>query len=139
MVRASSLLWNWVHGLKQSWALSLTSSASILEVNNQVLVSYCGNRCSFLHTGVSRTTPGIDSFRGENTLGQVWGIRNLDAPVVSDSVGALPRIVAAQKLGNKLIADKEDNIAPYVGTAAVARDMLNIVEALGQGSLVQIR
>ena len=92
-----------------------------------------------MHIGVSRTTPGIDSFRGENTLRQVWGIRNLDAPVVSDSVGALPRIIAAQQLGNRLIADKEASIAPYVGTAAVARDMLSIVEVLGQGSLVQNR
>ena len=58
---------------------------------------------------------------------------------MSDSVGALPRIIAAQSLGNQLIADKEASIAPYVGTAAVARDMLSIVEALGQGSLVQIR
>ena len=89
-----------------------------------------------LHIGASRTTPGIDSFRGENTLRQVWGIRNLDAPAVSDSVGALPRIIAIQNLGYKLIADKEANIAPYVGTAAVARDMLSIVEALGQGSLI---
>ena len=58
---------------------------------------------------------------------------------MSDSVGALPRIIAAQKLGNKLIADTEAEIAPYVGTAAMARDMLSIVEALGQGSLAQIR
>ena len=119
--------------------LILTSSASILEVSNQALVSYHGSRCSFLHTGVSRTTPGIDSFRGENTLRQVWGIRNIDAPVVSDSVGALPRMIATQNLGNKLIADKEANIAPYVGAAAVARDMLRIVEALDQGSFIKIR
>ncbi len=92
-----------------------------------------------MHTGVSRTTPGIDAFRGENTLRQVWGIRVIDAPSVSDSVDALPRIIAFGKLNNKLIADKEANIAPYVGTAAVARDMLSIVEALGQGSWVQIR
>ena len=92
-----------------------------------------------MHIGVSRTTPGIDSFRGENTLRQVWGIRNLDAPVVSDSAEALPRIISTQNLSYKLIADKEANIAPYIGTAAVARDMLSIVEALGQGSLVQIR
>ena len=119
--------------------LSLTSSASILEASNQVWVSYYGNGCSFLHTGVSRTTPGINSFRGENTLRQAWGIRNFDAPVVSDSVGALPRLVAIENLSNKLIADREAKIAPYVGTAAVARDMLTIVEALGQGSLFQIR
>ena len=117
----------------------MTSSVSILEVSNQVVFSYYGDRCLLLPTGVSRTTPGINSFRGENTLRQVWGIRDIDAPVVSDSVGALPRIIATQKLGNKLIADKEAKIAPYVGTAAVARDMLTIVEALGQGSLVQIR
>ena len=117
----------------------MTSSASILEVSNQVLVPYYGNGCLLLHAGVSRTTPGINSFRGENTLRQVWGIRDRDAPVVSDSVGALPRIIAAQKLTNKLIADKEAKIAPYVGTAAVARDMLSIVEALGHGLLAQIR
>ena len=117
----------------------MTSSVSILEVSNQALVSYYGSGYLLLHIGVSRTTPGINSFRGENTLRQVWGTRDRDVPVVSDSVGALPRIIATQKLGYKLIADKEAKIAPYVGTAAVARDMLTIVEALGQGSLVQIR
>ncbi len=103
------------------------------------MVSYYGNGCLFLHTGVSRTTPGIDVFRGENAQRDLWGIRTIDAPSVSDSVDALPRILAFQNLSNKLFADKEAGVAPYVGTAAVARDMLNIVEALGQGSLVQIR
>ena len=102
------------------------------------MLSYYGNGCLFFHTGVSRTTPGIDAFRDENTLRQVWGIRGIDAPSVSDSVWALPRIIAMGKLSNKLFADKGAGIAPYVGTAAVARDMLSIVEALCQGSLVQI-
>jgi len=43
-----------------------------------------------------------------------------------------------EKLGNRLIADKEASTAPYVGTAAAARDMLSIIEALGQSALVQI-
>jgi len=90
------------------------------------------------HTGVGRTTPGIDAFRGEHLQRQVWGIRNLDTPTPGDSVEALSRIIAIEKLNNRLIADKEASIAPYVGTAAVAHDMLSIVEALGQGSLVQI-
>ena len=78
-------------------------------------------------------------FRGENALRDAWGIRAIDTPSMSDSVGALPRIIAMENLSNKLFADKEANIAPYVGAAAVAHDMLSIVEALGQGSLVQIR
>src|SRR5258706_1083778 len=139
VVRVLILLCILVHCLKHSSVLIMTSSASILEASNQVVVSYYGNKCLFVHTGVSRTTPGIDAFRGENTLRQVWGIRVIDAPSVSDSVDALPRIIAFGKLITKLIADKEANIAPYVGTAAVARDMLSIVEALGQGSWVQIR
>ena len=98
-----------------------------------------GNGCLLLHIGVSRTTPGIDAFRGENAQRDLWAIRAVDAPSVSDSVDALSRIIAFQNLGNKLLADKEASTAPYVGTAAVARDMLSIVEALGQGSLVQIR
>ena len=91
-----------------------------------------------LHAGIARTTPGIDAFRGENLQKQVWGIRNLDAPAMSSSAEALPRIVAVEKLNNRLIVDKAASIAPYVGTAAVAHDMLSIVEALGQSSLVQI-
>ena len=90
------------------------------------------------HTGIARTTPGIDVFRGENLQKQVWGIRNIDAPAMSSSVEAPPRIVAIEKLNNRLIADKAASIAPYVGTAAVAHDMLSIVEALGQSSLVHI-
>ena len=78
-------------------------------------------------------------FRGENALRELWVIRAIDAPSMSDSVGALPRIIAIENLINKLFADKEASIAPYVGTAAVARDMLSIVGALGQGLLVQIR
>ena len=100
----------------------------------QIVVACYGNGCLFLRTGVSRTTPGIDVFRGENTQRELWGSRHIDAPSVSDSVGALPRIVAFQNLSNNLFEDKVANIAPYVGTAAVAHDMLSIVEALGQGS-----
>ena len=95
-------------------------------------------RVLILHTGISRTTPGINAFRGENLQRQVWGIRDLDAPTVSSSIEALPRIIATNKLNNRLLADKAASIAPFVGTAAVARDMLSIVEALGQGLLVQI-
>jgi hypothetical protein len=81
---------------------------------------------------------GIDAFRSEYLQRQVWGIRNVDAPTVKDSVEALPRIMAIEKLTSRLLADKEASIAPYVGTAAVAHDMLTIVEALGQSTLVQI-
>jgi len=91
-----------------------------------------------LHTGVGKTTPGIDAFRGERLQRQVWGLHNIATPAPSDSIEALPRIIAIEKLNNRLIADKEASIAPYVGTAAVAHDMLSIVEALGQGSLVQL-
>jgi hypothetical protein len=94
-------------------------------------------RLLILHTGVGRTTPGIDAFRGEYLQRQVWGIRYADLPTVGDSVEALPRIIAYEKLTSRL-ADKVASIAPYVGSAAVAHDMLTIVEALGQSSLVQI-
>ena len=114
----------------------MTSSASILEASHQVVVLYYGDGCLFLHTGVSRTTPGIDVLRGENAQRDLWGIRAIDAPSVSDSVDALPRIIALETLTGKLFADKAASTAPYVGTAAVAHDMLSIVEALGQGSLV---
>ena len=55
---------------------------------------------------------------------------------MNDSVEALPRTIAMQSLDSRLLADKAASIAPYVGTVAVAHDMLSIVEALGQGSLV---
>lgn len=90
-----------------------------------------------IDTGVGRTTPGINALRGAFTQRQVWSIRNLDAPTVNDSVEALPRTIAILHLTNRLLADKAADIAPYVGSAAVARDMLSIVEALGQGSLVE--
>ena len=91
------------------------------------------------HTGIARTTPGIDAFKGDRLQRQVWGLRNLDAPTVSNSIEALPRIIAIEKLSNRLLADNAASIAPYVGTAAVAHDMLSIVEALGQSSFVQNR
>lgn len=94
------------------------------------------HRVLILPTGVGRTTPGIDEFRGAYLQKQVWNIRNLDAPTVGGSAEALPRIIALQSLSNRLLADKAASIAPYVGAAAVARDMLSIVESLGQGSLV---
>jgi len=62
----------------------------------------------------------------------------MDVPTVDDSDEALPRTLAINKLINRLIADTAAIIAPYVGTSAVARDMLSIIEALGQGSLVQV-
>lgn len=58
--------------------------------------------------------------------------------MIDDSAEALPRAVAIQSLNNRLLADKAADIAPYVGTAAVAHDMLSIVEALGQGSFVHL-
>ena len=75
-------------------------------------------------------------FRGADLQRQVWNIRGLDTPKVGSSVETLSRVVALQGFNNKLLANKVANIAPYVGTAAVSRDMLSIVEALGQGSLV---
>ena len=115
----------------------MTSLASIPEASNQVVV-YTLGRVLTPHTGFARTTPGIDAFKGDRLQRQVWGIRNLDAPAMDNSIEALPRIVSMQKLNNRLFADNAASIAPYVGTAAVAHDMLNIVEALGQSSLVQI-
>jgi hypothetical protein len=92
-----------------------------------------------LYPGVSRTTPGIDAFGDDFLQKQVWLLRYFDAPVVSNSVEALARTVALQRLTNRLVADKAANVAPYGGTAAVARDMLSIVEALGQGPFVRSR
>ena len=94
-------------------------------------------RMLILSQGIGRTTPGVDPFRGADLQRQVWGIRGLDTPTVDSSVEALSRVVAIRNLHSKLLADKAANIAPYVGTAAVAHDMLSIVEALGQGSLVR--
>jgi len=91
-----------------------------------------------LHSGVSRTTPGIDAFRGASLQRQVGALVSFDAPTVNDSVEALPRAVALQRLTGKLFADRTASIAPYVGTAATARDMLSILDALGQGSLVEL-
>ena len=84
--------------------------------------------------GVGRTTPGIDAFRGANLQRQVWSIRELDIPALDDSVEAIPRAIAIRRLINRLLADRVASIAPYVGTAATARDMLSILQALGQGS-----
>jgi len=63
---------------------------------------------------------------------------NFDAPTVNDPVEALPRAVALQRLTGKLFAERTSSIAPYVGTATTARDMLSIMDALGQGSLVEV-
>jgi len=130
-------LWTWAHSPKHSSVPILISSGSILEASYQV-VSHTMRRVLILHSGISRTTPGINAFRGENLQRQVWDIRNLDAPTMSSSAEALPRIVAIKNLYNRLLADKAASIAPYVGTAAVAHDMLSIVEAMGQGSLAQV-
>ena len=62
----------------------------------------------------------------------------LDIPALDDPIAALPRTIAIRRLINTLLADKAANMASYVGTAAVARDMLSILEALGQGSLVEV-
>ena len=78
----------------------------------------------------------MDAFMDTDLQRQVWNIRGLETPTVDSSVEALSRVVALQSLNNKILTYKAANIAPYVGTAAVARDMLSIVEALGQGSLV---
>ena len=115
----------------------MTSLASILEASNQVVV-YTLGRVLTPHTGFARTTPGIDAFKGDRLQRQVWSLRELDAPTVSDSIEGLPKMIAMRKLSNRLFVDNAASIAPYVGTAAVAHDMLSIVEALGQSLLVQV-
>ncbi|GJE96255.1 alpha/beta hydrolase [Phanerochaete sordida] len=84
--------------------------------------------------GISRTTPQVVVFP-DSAEGAAWRLREQNSPAPNSTVDAIARIYGnAQVYGAVANVSAQDS-APYVSTAIVARDMLNIVRAHGSEKL----
>lgn len=90
---------------------------------------------SFDPRGIGHSEPSVSCF-DDTVLGQVWDIRMLEGglPDVNDAafgrIWALARARATSCSTN--LPDGKADIRKYVSTASVARDMVEIIEKLGQ-------
>ncbi|EKM58437.1 uncharacterized protein PHACADRAFT_252751 [Phanerochaete carnosa HHB-10118-sp] len=80
--------------------------------------------------GVSRTTPPVVVFK-DQAEDATWRLRELEDPVPNTTADAVPRLWAKAQVFGMLVNQTAQGSAPYVGTALVARDMLNIMRAHG--------
>ena len=63
--------------------------------------------------------------------GKAWELRQDNEPLINATHDALARLHARSTVYNALAAARTSKAAPYVSTATVSRDMLNITNALG--------
>lgn len=82
--------------------------------------------------GVGQTTPNLTIFKDAAEAAQVLSPYAVNA---NESVSSIGRNFALFGIMNNLASDRVKNLAESVGTPAVARDMLSIVEAFGQDKL----
>lgn len=67
--------------------------------------------------------------------GAVWNVRAQAEPLANSTLDAISRIRARTLVYNSLAAVRTEHVSPYVGTAAVARDLLSITRAFGYEKL----
>lgn len=84
--------------------------------------------------GVGRTTPQVVVFT-DQAEGAAWSVKTQAEPLENSTLDALSRIRSRSLIYNSLAAARTQHASPYVGTAAVARDMLSITQALGHDKL----
>ncbi|KAJ3539136.1 hypothetical protein NM688_g6410 [Phlebia brevispora] len=84
--------------------------------------------------GVGRTMPSILVFsdEAENTR---WNLQRDSLPLLNSTTDALSKTYANAVVYGKLAEARTMHASPYVSTALVCRDMLNIVRAHGQEKL----
>ncbi|KAJ3524076.1 hypothetical protein NM688_g8626 [Phlebia brevispora] len=89
---------------------------------------------SFDPRGVGRSTPRIAVFP-DPAEEATWNTNSQQAPLPNMTADAISRIHARALVYNAIAETRLQGAADYVGTAAVARDMLNIVKAHGRTML----
>ena len=83
--------------------------------------------------GVGYTTPAVSAFLSAPESFR-WSAP--EPPLISSSGDVIPRTHAKADLLGILAAERSGEVARFVGTAAVARDMLQIVRAHGRDKLL---
>lgn len=82
--------------------------------------------------GVGQTTPDLTMFKDASEAAQVLSSYSVNA---NESVSSIGRNFALFEIINNLASDRVKTLSESVGTPAVARDMLSIVQAFGQDKL----
>ena len=83
---------------------------------------------------MARSSPRIRVFT-DTYRGATWNFNTQLVPLANMTVDAIARIRARALAYNSLAESTLQKTASYIGTAAVARDMLNIVRAHGRERL----
>lgn len=88
-----------------------------------------------INSGVGRTTPLATVFQtaGENL---VWQLQTSDGPLPFETADAVARLYDSSHVYGDLVFRKGQSYAPYVSTALVARDMLEVTRAHGREKLL---
>lgn len=84
--------------------------------------------------GVARTTPQVIIFPDE-AEDAAWRLKYLEDPAPNSTVDAIARIYSKAHVYGAVANVTAKHSAPYVSTAIVARDMLNIARAHGRDML----
>lgn len=84
---------------------------------------------------MKRTTPAFNAFESEAEA-LTFSIQRHDDPYLGAAPGALGRTLARSQTLGRLVEARASDVAPYVSTALVARDMLSIVKAHGFDKLL---
>ncbi len=83
---------------------------------------------SYLFSGVGRTVPSVNIFP-DVAEGTRWYLQTGELPLPNSTQNAVSRIQAHYKVYGKLAELRTANESPYVSTALVCRDMLNMMRA----------
>jgi pimeloyl-ACP methyl ester carboxylesterase len=89
------------------------------------------------HRGVARTTPTLRIFQTEAEA-STFTIQTNDDPYLGAAPGAVGRTLARYQAFGTIAQARASDVAPYVSTALVARDMLSIIKAHGTDKLLYL-
>lgn len=88
----------------------------------------------WLCSGVGRSIPRVSVFPDEEEAA-AWRLKIAGDPLLNITADAIARTYARFTTYNALAEARTTHVAPYVTTASVARDMLEIVKAHGSDKL----
>jgi pimeloyl-ACP methyl ester carboxylesterase len=85
--------------------------------------------------GVARTVPTMRVFKSQAEI-TTFTVQTNDDPALGTSPDAIGRTLAHYKQAGLLTKARASDIAPYLTTALVCRDMLGVVRAHGRDKLL---
>ncbi len=94
------------------------------------MTSPLGDQISVL--GIGFTTPGLFSFTTRAEAGAFYAKEAMSA---NASGNALVELLGQAQIMGQIVEARAKNVAEHMSTALVARDMLTMTEAIGNGKL----